>query len=153
MAESSFVCLQEIGSLVISNEEIIRFSVDSYHGFRYLSIRRYLQTSGFSGATRDGVTLTPEILHALTPRILALDNEVKNNHAGPLGKFAKRPGICIVAEVGLFKGNMGLGLRQDEANARNTGKKIWISLEFLPAIKELFKKSCERFTDIISDDF
>ena len=153
MLESSFILLRDIGSIAVATNEEIRFTLDAYHGFRYVSIRRYIQTDDFSGATRDGVTLTPEIVLALTPRVEALAKNLKAVTPGQLGKFAKRPGICIVASVGEFKGRFGLDLRQWQQDTGWTKKGIWIPLEFLPQVNELLRQTCAILQDTPSDDF
>lgn len=138
MSESSFTLLRDIGSILLENGEEIRFSIDAYRGYRYVSVRRYIETDSFAGATRDGITLTPEILHALAPMIEALPDEAKSVKDGTLGKFAKRPGICVVAAVGTFRGHRGLDLRQWQEDTGWTKKGIWIPLEKLKEIKSLF---------------
>ena len=128
MSESSFTLLRDIGSLLLENGEEVRFSIDAYRGYRYVSVRRYIQTDSFSGATRDGITLTPEIVQVLAPLVSALPDEPKQIKDGAFGKFAKRPGICVVASVGTFRGRRGLDLRQG----------IWIPLEKIKELKSLF---------------
>ena len=70
-----------------------------------------------------------------------------------LGKFAKRPGICIVAQIGQFKGKRGLDLRQWQQDVGWTKKGIWLAIEFLPQIKKLFKQTCEALREKPVDDF
>ena len=112
MSETSFAKLREIGEISLEGGEEIRFSIDVYRGYRYVSIRRYLMSDSFSGATRAGITMTPEILRVLQPIIAALSDDEKQIKDGQLGKFAKRPGICIIASISTFKGSHGLDLRQ-----------------------------------------
>lgn len=138
MSESSFTLLRDIGSLLLENGEEVRFSIDAYRGYRYVSVRRYIQTDSFSGATRDGITLTPEIVQVLAPLVSALPDEPKQIKDGALGKFAKRPGICVVASVGTFRGRRGLDLRQWQEDVGWTKKGIWMPLEKIKEIKSLF---------------
>ena len=116
MAESSFMLLREIGSLILSSEEEIRFSMDAYRGYRYISVRRYLRTDNFSGPTRDGVTFTPEMIRALVPVLKQIPLDATQLQLGPVAKLAKRPGICIVVTIAEFRGNLGLDFRQWEQN-------------------------------------
>lgn len=153
MSESSFTLLRDIGTLPLENNEEVRFSIDAYRGYRYVSVRRYLLTDSFSGATRDGVTMTPEILRALDPLLAALPDDIKAVKDGTIGKFAKRPGICIVASVGTFKGRRGLDLRQWQENVGFTKKGIWLPLEKLPEIKKLFAATREALDEKPEDDF
>ncbi len=153
MGESSFTLLREIGACALENGEEVRFSIDAYRGYRYVSVRRYVTTDTFAGATRDGVTLTPEIVHILAPLIAALPDEGAAIQDGQLGKFAKRPGICIVASVGSFKGRRGLDLRQWQEDCGFTKKGIWIPLEKLPQIKQLFIQTKTALDEKPVDDF
>ena len=151
--ESSFTLLREIGALVLNEQEEIRFSIDAYRGFRYVSVRRYVQTDGFSGPTRDGLTLTPEIVHLLEPKIAALPDQPSSTGDIQLGRFAKRPGICVVAAVGSMKGRRGLLLRQWQDGLGWTKKGIWLPLEKIKAIKELFRKTRDILNERPEDDF
>jgi len=153
MFESSFTLLRDIGGFSVMPGEEIRFTIDAYHGFRYVSVRRYVETDGFSGATRDGVTLTLEIVQALAPRIAALPDDPKRLVPAQLGKFAKRPGICIVASVVEFKGRRGLDLRQWQQDVGWTKKGIWIPVEKIKEIKDLFRKTQEALAEQPVDDF
>jgi len=154
MGESSFAILREIGILPLGNEEEIRFSIDVYRGYRYVSIRRYLQTNGFFGATRDGITLSPEIVRVLEPKIAALPDDpqaIAGNLS--LGKFAKRPGICVVVEVGSLKGKRGLFMRQWQEEGGWTKKGIWLPLEKIQEIKKLFSQTKEALDEQPIEDF
>ncbi len=141
MSESSFTLLRDIGSILLEENEEIRFSIDAYRGYRYVSVRRYIKSDLFAGATRDGVTLTPEILRALEPLLLSLPDTPAAVKDGAIGKFAKRPGICIVVGVSSFKGRRGLDLRQWQDGVGLTKKGIRIPLEKLPEVKGLLTKT------------
>lgn len=153
MSESSFTLLREIGTCPLDNGEEVRFSIDAYRGYRYVSVRRYVKTDTFAGATRDGVTLTPEIVQVLTPLLTALPDDLAAVQNGQLGKFAKRPGICIVASIGTFKGRRGLDLRQWQEDCGFTKKGIWMPLEKLPQIKQLFVQTKAALDEKPADDF
>ncbi len=153
MSESSFTLLRDIGACALENGEEIRFSIDAYRGYRYVSVRRYVLTDTFSGATRDGITMTPEIVRVLEPLVAALPDIPSAISDGQLGKFAKRPGICVVVSVGTFKGRRGLDLRQWQEDCGFTKKGIWIPIEKLPEIKQLFLKTKEALDEKPEDDF
>lgn len=151
MSESSFTLLREIGALALENGEEVRFSIDAYRGYRYVSIRRYIQTDGFTGATRDGVTLTPEILHALLPLAAALPDDAKLAKDGVVGKFAKRPGICIVLSVSAFRGRRGLDLRQWQEAGGRAKKGIWLPYEKIKEIKKLLTQTKVALDEVPPD--
>ena len=154
MGESSFAILREIGILPLEDNEEIRFTIDVYRGYRYVSIRRYVQTDGFSGPTRDGLTLTPGIIRMLEPKVAQLPDDPKEVAGGlQLGKFAKRPGICVVVAVGPFKGQPGLILRQWQEDCGWTKKGIWLPFKKIKEIKELFRKTKEVLEEQPLDDF
>ena len=67
MAESSFAVLAHIGALRLDESSEVKFSIDAYRGYRYASIRKYLTSGGYTGATRAGITMTPEIVKAVAP--------------------------------------------------------------------------------------
>ena len=112
MSESSFIRLQQVGSLQTENGSEIQFSIDAYRGYKYASIRKYLTSGSYIGATRAGITLTPEIVKAVTPLLLALPDNPDQLQEQQLGKFAKRPGLSIIVRISSFQGSKGLDLRQ-----------------------------------------
>ncbi len=154
MLESSFALLREIGILTINEQEEVHFSIDAYHGFRYVSVRRYLKLdSGFAGPTRDGVTLTPEIVRTLVPLLLALPADEKQLKLGPIGKFAKRPGICIVVNVAEFRGARGLELRQWSQEKGFSKNNIWLPLTHWADIRKLFANTLTAIDEMPDVDF
>lgn len=153
MSESSFTVLREIGVLTLDDKSEIHFSIDVYRNFRYVSIRRYIDMDGLNAPTHDGVTLTPPIVRALTAKIAALSDEPHNIPPDSLGKFAKRPGICIVAGFGMLKGVRGLVLRQWEDEKGWTKKGVWLPLKKIKEIKKLFQETKAALDEQPEDDF
>lgn len=140
MSESSFLVLNNIGVLPLGEEGEIKFSIDAYRGYRYASIRKYLKSDSFSGATRAGITMTPEIVKALSPLIAKLPDNPELLKDQDLGKFAKRPGMSVVVRVSTFKGSKGLDFRQwqeDETYKGWTKKGIRLPAEKIADIKKL----------------
>lgn len=154
MLESSFILLRQIGILAVNEQEKIHFSVDAYRGFRYLSVRRYVeQTEGFSGPTRDGVTLTPEMVRALVPLLNALPEDEKELKPGPVGKFAKRPGVCVVVKVSDFRSVRSLELRgwSQEKGLSKTG--VFLPLTHWKEIRRLFADALAVLDEIPPAEF
>lgn len=150
MSESSFMMLQQIGILPSEEGSEIRFSIDAYRGYRYASIRKYLTSGAYVGATRAGITLTPEIVKAIAPILAALPDEPARITDGQLGKFAKRPGLSVIVQVNSFKGARGLDFRQWQEDDKYKGwtkKGIRLPIEQLKEIKELFAKMALAITD------
>jgi len=153
MSESSFTVLREIGILPLDDKSEVHFSIDVYRNFRYVSVRRYMDMDGLSAPTHDGVTLTPQIVQVLAPKIAALPDEPKDISNTSLGKFAKRPGICMVVGIGALKGERGLVLRQWEEEKGWTKKGIWLPLSKIKEIKKLFQDTKAALDEQPEDDF
>ena len=153
MLQSSFILLRDIGRLQLSEQEEIRFSIDAYRGYRYVSVRRYIKTDGFAGPTRDGVTLTPEIVRTLVPLLLALPEDEKQLKLAPLGKFAKRAGICVVVTVAEFRGARGLDLRGWSEEKGYSKNGIWLPLTHWKDIRELFRNTLAAIDEVPDIDF
>ena len=153
MSESSFMLLREIGSLVLTDGEEIRFSIDAYRGYRYVSVRRYIRTDNFVGPTRDGVTFTPEMIRALVPVLNQLSADAKQLSLGTIAKLAKRPGICIVAAVAEFRAQRGLEFRQWEQDKGFTKKGIWLPITKWAEIRQLFSESLAALDERPDVDF
>lgn len=143
MPESSFSVLHFIGALTLDESSEIRFSIDAYRGYRYASIRKYLTAGEYTGATRAGITMTPEIVKSVAPLLAALPDDPAKLEDQELGKFAKRPGMSVIVRVSSFKGTRGLDFRQwqeDDAYKGWTKKGIRLPVEKIKEIKELFAK-------------
>ena len=151
--ESSFTLLREIGTLPLSDKEEIRFSIDVYRGFRYISVRKYVQEGDFSIPTKEGATLTPEIIRILVPRLLALPQQARELKLGTVGKFAKRPGICIVVNVCEIGNTRGIELRQWEQNKGYTQKGILLPLSQWAIIRQLFTDTLNALNEAPEIDF
>lgn len=150
MSETSFAVLCQIGVIPIDQNNEIRFSVDAYRGYRYGSIRKYLSSGGYVGATRIGITLTPEIVKAALPMVLALPDDPALVQEVQLGKFAKRPGLSVVIRVSTFQGSKGLDLRQwqeDDVYKGWTKKGIRLPIDKIKEIKTLFAKMADYFEE------
>lgn len=149
MNESSFMILNQIGALQSTDgSEEVKFSIDAYRGYRYASIRKYLKSDAYSGATRAGITMTAEIVKAVNGVLAALPDDASQMEDKELGKFAKRPGMSVIVRVSSFKGSRGLDLRQwqeDDVYTGWTKKGIRLPLEKMGEIKALFAKMNDYF--------
>ena len=141
MAESSFIRLQQIGVIKQEAESEIQFSIDAYRGYRYASIRKYLTAGAYVGATRAGITLTPDIVKAVAPLLAALPDDPAQLKEVELGKFAKRPGLSVIVRISEFRGTKGIDFRQWQEDATYKGwtkKGIRLPAEHIKEIKVLF---------------
>ena len=150
MSESGFMVLQQIGILPLDEASEIKFSIDAYRGYRYASIRKYQTTGDYVGATRAGITLTPDIVRALAPIIAGLPEDPAQLKAADLGKFAKRQGLSVVAQISAFHGSYGLDLRQWQEDSKYKGwtkKGIRLPANKIKEIKILFAQLAQAFLD------
>ena len=149
MSESSFMMLQQIGVLPLDETSEIRFSIDAYRGYRYASIRKYQTAGEYVGATRAGITLTPEIVRALAPVIAGLPEDAAQLKAAELGKFAKRQGLSVIVQISMFHGNYGLDLRQWQEDDKYKGwtkKGIRLPVNKMKEIKALFAQLAQALS-------
>ena len=150
MSESSFMMLQQIGVLPLDENSAIKFSIDIYRGYRYASIRKYQTAGEYVGPTRAGITLSPDIVKALAPIIAALPEDVTQLKTAELGKFAKRQGLSVIAQISHFHGAYGLDLRQWQEDERYKGwtkKGIRLPAEKMKEIKNLFAQLMKAMED------
>lgn len=153
MLESSFVLLQDVGVVQLNQQEEIHFSIDAYRGYRYASVRRHIRTDGFTGPTRDGITLTPDIVRALVPLLLAMPADEKQLKLGPVGKFAKRAGLCVVVNVVEFRGLRGLELRNWSQDKGFSKTGLWLPLTHWADIRKLFADTLAAIDEVPDVDF
>lgn len=150
MAESTFSVLNLIGALASEDGSEIKFSIDSYKGYKYVSIRKYLKSETYSGPTKAGITLSPEIVGKINTALAALPEDYKEVQEGELGKYAKKQGLSIVLRVSSYMGSKGIDLRQwqeDESYTGWTKKGIRLPIEKLKEVKELFAKTAKYFEE------
>ena len=150
MSESSFMMLQQIGDLPLDENSMIKFSIDAYRGYRYASIRKYQTAGEYIGATRAGITLTPDIVKALAPLIAQLPDDPAQLKEVDLGKFAKRPGLSVIVRVSSFHDAYGLDMRQwqdDEKYKGWTKKGIRLPAEKIKEVKVLFAQLAQALAD------
>ncbi len=150
MTESSFMMLQKIGEIILDSNSIIKFSIDAYRGYRYASIRKYQTAGDYVGATRAGITLTPDIVKALAPLIAQLPDDPAQLKEIELGKFAKRPGLSVIVHVNSFHGAYGLDMRQWQEDERYKGwtkKGIRLPADKIKEVKLLFAQLAQALEE------
>ena len=150
MSESSFMMLQQIGDLILDENSVIKFSIDAYRGYRYASIRKYQTAGEYVGATRAGITLTPDIVRTVAPLIAQLPDDPAQLKEVELGKFAKRPGLSVIVRVSSFHDAYGLDMRQWQEDERYKGwtkKGIRLPGDKIKDIKVLFAQLAAALAD------
>ena len=150
MPNTTFEILQVIGVLPIDEGSEIKVSVDSFKNHKYISIRKYLKSETYTGPTKAGITLSPEMIDKVAQTINALPDNVAEIEDKELGRFAKRKGLNIVLRVSSYMNAKGLDLRQYQEESTYTGwtkKGIRLPLEKIKEIKELFNKTAQYFAE------
>jgi len=148
--ETSFQILTQIGSIILEDGNEIKFSVDSYRGHKYVSVRKYLKTDTYSGPTKAGITLSPEIVTKVSQALAALPDDASKIQDGELGKYAKKQGLSIVLRISSYMGSKGIDLRQwqeDESYKGWTKKGIRLPIDKIAEIKKLFTGMVKYFED------
>ena len=150
MPNTTFEILQVIGVLPIDEGAEIKVSVDSFKNHKYISIRKYLKSETYTGPTKAGITLSPEMIDKVAQTINALPDNVAEIEDKELGRFAKRKGLNIVLMVSSYMNTKGLELLQYQEDSTYSGwtkKGIRLPLEKIKEIKELFTKTAQYFAN------
>jgi len=112
MLSGGFKVLQEVGVIPSTEGSEIRFSIDEYRGHRYASIRKYLKRDSYTGPTRSGITMSTDIVKGIADALTKLPKEPQALTEQELGRFAKRPGLSVVARITIYRDSTGLDLRE-----------------------------------------
>ena len=68
MAEPrEFKPLKELGTISLSETTQIKFYVDEYKGYKYGSVRTFIQGDSYTGPTKSGITLNAALLDGVIP--------------------------------------------------------------------------------------
>ncbi|MBI4422333.1 MAG: transcriptional coactivator p15/PC4 family protein [Elusimicrobia bacterium] len=143
MAETTFAPLKEVGSLGVSEESEIKFYVDEYKGYKYASIRTFLKREGYTGPTKAGVTLKPDLLASVIDILSKLPTEPEALQEQELGRYPKKMGTELVVRVTIYKDTTGVDLREwvDDASYKGWSKKgVRIPYKDLPKAIEMLKE-------------
>ncbi len=142
MPDKGFKVAQDVGFLQVSPESEIHFSIDEFRGHRYASIRKFLKSETYSGPTHSGVTLNVPILEGVIEVLEKLPKQPETLADKELGRYAKRPGLELVARITIYKDNTGIDLREwqdDVAYKGWTKKGIRLPYEHLEKIVGFLK--------------
>ena len=147
MPADEFRVLKEVGVLPSTEGSEIKFSIDEYRGYKYGSIRKYLKRDSYSGPTRAGITMSKDIVSGVLNSLLKLSKATPPGDELELGKFAKRPGLSVVARITVYQGSTGIDLREwqeDVAYRGWTKRGIRLPFEQLDEITAYLKKMREE---------
>ena len=147
MPADEFKVLKEIGVLPSTEGSEIKFSIDEYRGYKYGSIRKYLKRESYSGPTRAGITMSRDIAVGVLNALSKLSKTTPPPDEMELGKFAKRPGLSVVARLTVYQGSTGIDLREwqeDVAYKGWTKRGIRLPFEQLDKITDYLKKMKEQ---------
>lgn len=126
MAEAKeFKPLKELGAVPLSESSELKFYVDEYKGHRYGSIRTFVKGDAYSGPTKAGVTLNARVLEETLPALEKLPAEPADTEDRELVRVPKKMGVELVVRITLYKGTVGVDLREwvDEAEYKGWSKK------------------------------
>lgn len=126
MAEAKeFKPLKELGAIALSENSELKFYVDEYKGHRYGSIRTFVKGDAYSGPTKAGVTLNARVLEETIPVLVKLPAEPSATEDQELARVPKKLGVELVVRITLYKGTIGIDLREwvDEAEYKGWSKK------------------------------
>lgn len=150
MPEKGFNIIKEIGTIAVSPESEIRFSIDEFRAHRYASIRKFLKSEAYSGPTHSGITLNSAILEGVAGVLSKLPKEPQALSDQELGRFAKRAGLQLVVRITIYRDSTGIDLRewQDDVAYKGWTKRgirlPYEHLERITAFLEEMKKALPK---------
>ncbi|MFH1619361.1 MAG: hypothetical protein ABIG11_05600 [bacterium] len=121
MSDKGFGIIREIGAIELSKESEVRFSIDEFRGRRYGSIRRFVRREDYCGPTHAGITLNTAILEGLHSVLSELPKEPEALGDRELGRFAKRPGLTVVARITVYRDSTDIDIREWQGDSSYTG--------------------------------
>ena len=146
-----FKPLKELGTMPLSETSELKFYVDEYKGYKYASIRTFLKREGYTGPTKAGVTLKPDLLASVIDVLGKLPTEPEALQEVELGRYPKKLGTELVVRVTIYKDTTGVDLREwvDEPEYKGPSKKgvripykdLPQALDFLRQMAPLIAKS------------
>ena len=107
-----FKPLKEFGSIELAESARVRFYVDAYKGHPYASIRTFIDSDSYSGPTKSGVTLNPDLLAKTITELEKLPKEPATTEDVELARLAKRTGLDIVVRITIYRDTTGIDLRE-----------------------------------------
>ena len=120
-----FKPLKELGAVPLSESSELKFYVDEFKGHRYGSIRTFVKGDAYSGPTKAGVTLNARVLEETIPVLEKLPAEPSDTEDRELVRVPKKMGVELVVRITLYKGTVGIDLREwvEEAEYKGWSKK------------------------------
>ena len=107
-----FKPLNELGTLSLSETTQIKFYVDEYKGYKYGSIRTFIQGESYSGPTKSGITMNAALLDGVIPVLQKLPKEPDTSEDKELARFPKKAGVQLVLRITIFRDTTGVDLRE-----------------------------------------
>ena len=126
MAETrEFKPLKELGTIALSETTQIKFYVDEYKGYKYGSIRTFIQGDSYTGPTKSGITLNVSLLDGVLPELQKLPKEPDTLEDKELARFPKKAGVELVLRITIFRDTTGVDLREwvDDSTYKGWSKK------------------------------
>ncbi|MBI3507631.1 MAG: hypothetical protein HY059_22575 [Proteobacteria bacterium] len=113
MVESrEFRPVKEFGNISVSDDREIKFYVDEYKGYTYASVRTFLKREGYSGPTKAGITMNPNLLGSVIETLSKLTPEPSTTEDQELARYPKKAGIEFVVRITIHKDTTGIDLRE-----------------------------------------
>ncbi|HAH07564.1 MAG TPA: hypothetical protein DCM05_13770 [Elusimicrobia bacterium] len=113
MAESQeFKPLAMVGTLSTSDTSELRFYVDEYRGYPYASIRTFVSRENYSGPTKAGITMNPEVLTKVIETLEQLPPEPQASEDQELARIPRKTGLELVVRITLYRDSTGVDMRE-----------------------------------------
>ncbi|MDD5628930.1 MAG: PC4/YdbC family ssDNA-binding protein [Elusimicrobia bacterium] len=101
-----------MGTISLSETTQIKFYVDEYKGYKYGSVRTFIQGDSYTGPTKSGITLNAGLLDGVIPVLERLPKQPDTLEDKELARFPKKAGVELVVRITIFRDTTGVDLRE-----------------------------------------
>ena len=112
MDAQGFKPLKQIGIIPVTDSSEIRFYIDEYKGYPYASIRTFVSRENYSGPTKAGITMNPEVLTKVIETLEQLPPEPQASEDQELARIPRKTGLELVVRITLYRDSTGVDMRE-----------------------------------------
>lgn len=115
------LCMDMIGTIVLSKASEIIFYIDDYKGCEFANIRKFVKSTKYTGPTKSGVKLDKKQLEAICGILTQASVCLEDSKDVELGEVPLSESWFIRVGFTYFNGQYGLDIRQYLKTEKYTG--------------------------------
>jgi len=134
---------QVVATLDVTNTTEVIFYFDFYKGRAWANIRRFAKSDKYTGPTRDGIKINPELLPDMIAALEKAEAELDSLDDQEYLRIPKSDSRDFVVHASTYKGALGVDLREWYKSSEGGGwapQGIRFRAEYLPELINCLKK-------------